>query len=128
MKIEIFSLALPVSDFGRLSLELLRPARLVVDTGMRAKKWTRDQAIDYLKQNTPNSEGECVDAINRYIVMPYHKCLVRFPVCRRAFVLRKSSRGPALSEVTRSRMGEWPASCRAEVASRSAVPSVRPDF
>jgi len=37
---------------------------------MHAKKWTRDQAIDYLKQNTPNNEGECVDAINRYIVMP----------------------------------------------------------
>ena len=60
----------PYSDFGRLSLELLRAARLVVDTGMHAKKWTRDQAIDYLKQNTPNSESECVDAINRYIVMP----------------------------------------------------------
>ena len=60
----------PYSDFGRLSLELLRAARLVVDTGMHAKKWTRDQAIDYLRQNTPNSEGECVDAINRYIVMP----------------------------------------------------------
>ena len=60
----------PYSDFGRLSLELLRAARLVVDTGMHAKKWTRQQAIDYLRQNTPNSEGECVDAINRYIVMP----------------------------------------------------------
>jgi uncharacterized protein (DUF885 family) len=60
----------PYSDFGRLSLELLRAARLVVDTGMHAKKWTRNQAIDYLKQNTPNSEGDCVDAINRYIVMP----------------------------------------------------------
>src|SRR5437762_416090 len=60
----------PYSEFGRLSLELLRAARLVVDTGMHAKKWTRDQAIDYLKQNTPNSEGDCVDAINRYIVMP----------------------------------------------------------
>src|SRR6266581_3014887 len=60
----------PYSDFGRSSLELLRAARLVVDTGMHAKKWTREQAIDYLKQNTPNSEGDCVDAINRYIVMP----------------------------------------------------------
>src|SRR5437588_88065 len=60
----------PYSDFGRLSLELLRAARLVVDTGMHAKKWTRDQAIDYLKQNTPNSEGDRVDAINRYILMP----------------------------------------------------------
>jgi uncharacterized protein (DUF885 family) len=58
------------SDFGRLWLELLRAARLVVDTGMHAKKWTRHQAIDYMKQNTPNSEGDCVDAINRHIVMP----------------------------------------------------------
>jgi len=58
----------------------------------------------------------------------YHKCLVRFPACRRAFVLRKSPKGPALSEVTQSRMGEWRASCRPEVASRSAVPSVSPDF
>jgi len=38
--------------------------------GIHAKKWTRNQAIDYLKQNTPNSESDCVDAINRYIVMP----------------------------------------------------------
>src|SRR5438477_12868954 len=60
----------PYSVFGRLWLELLRAARLVVDTGMHGKRGTRDQAIDYLKQNTANSEGECVDAINRYIVMP----------------------------------------------------------
>ena len=58
------------SDFGRLALELWRAGRLVVDTGIHAKKWTRQQAIDYLKQNTPNSEADCVDSINRYIVMP----------------------------------------------------------
>jgi uncharacterized protein (DUF885 family) len=58
------------SDFGRLALELWRAGRLVVDTGIHDKKWTRQQAIDYLKQNTPNSEADCVDAINRYIVMP----------------------------------------------------------
>jgi uncharacterized protein (DUF885 family) len=58
------------SDFGRLALELWRAARLVVDTGIHNKRWTRQQAIDYLKQNTPNSEADCVDAINRYIVMP----------------------------------------------------------
>jgi uncharacterized protein (DUF885 family) len=60
----------PYSDFGRLALELWRAGRLVVDTGIHAKKWTRQQAIDYLKQNTPNSEADCIDSINRYIVMP----------------------------------------------------------
>lgn len=60
----------PYSDFGRLSLELWRAARLVVDTGIHAKRWTRQQAIDYLKENTPNNETDCIDSINRYIVMP----------------------------------------------------------
>ena len=60
----------PDSDFGRLALELWRAGRLVVDTGIHDKKWTRQQAIDYLKQNTPNSEADCIDSINRYIVMP----------------------------------------------------------
>jgi uncharacterized protein (DUF885 family) len=60
----------PYSDFGRLALELWRAGRLVVDTGLHAKKWTRQQAIDYLKQNTSNSEADCTDSINRYIVMP----------------------------------------------------------
>jgi uncharacterized protein (DUF885 family) len=60
----------PYSDFGRLSLELWRAGRLVVDTGIHAKRWTRQQAIDYLKQNTPNAETDCIDSINRYIVLP----------------------------------------------------------
>lgn len=60
----------PYSDFGRLSLELWRAGRLVVDTGMHSKRWTREQAIDYLVKNTPNAETDCVDSINRYIVMP----------------------------------------------------------
>jgi uncharacterized protein (DUF885 family) len=60
----------PYSDFGRLALELWRAGRLVVDTGIHDKKWTRQHAIDYLKQNTPNSEADCIDSINRYIVMP----------------------------------------------------------
>jgi uncharacterized protein (DUF885 family) len=60
----------PYSDFGRLALELWRAGRLVVDTGIHGKKWTRQQAIDYLKQNTPNAEADCIDSINRYIVMP----------------------------------------------------------
>ena len=60
----------PYSDFGRLALELWRAARLVVDTGLHHKRWTRQQAIDYLIKNTPNAQADCVEAINRYIVSP----------------------------------------------------------
>lgn len=60
----------PYSDFGRLAMELWRAARLVVDTGLHHKKWTREQAIQYLLDNTPNPEGDCVKAIERYIVYP----------------------------------------------------------
>lgn len=60
----------PYSDFGRLAMELWRACRLVVDTGIHAKKWTREQAIQYLVDNTPNAKTEAVNAIERYIVMP----------------------------------------------------------
>lgn len=60
----------PYSDFGRLTMELWRAIRLVVDTGIHAKQWTRQEAIDYIKANYPASEGEAVKAAERYIVMP----------------------------------------------------------
>ncbi|MEZ5897005.1 MAG: DUF885 domain-containing protein [Parvularculaceae bacterium] len=60
----------PYSDFGRLAMELWRAARLVVDTGLHDKRWTREQAVQYLLTNTPNPEGDCRNAIDRYIVMP----------------------------------------------------------
>ena len=60
----------PYSDFGRLAMELWRAARLVVDTGLHSKGWEMQTAIDYLKDNTPNPEGDCVKAIERYIVYP----------------------------------------------------------
>ncbi|QIZ75716.1 DUF885 domain-containing protein [Ferrimonas lipolytica] len=60
----------PYSDFGRLAMELWRACRLVVDTGIHANKWSREQAIDYLATNTPNAQGDVVKAIERYIVMP----------------------------------------------------------
>ena len=60
----------PYSDFGRLAAELSRACRLVVDTGIHAKRWTREQAIDYLRANTPSTEGDAVKSIERYIVMP----------------------------------------------------------
>lgn len=60
----------PYSDFGRLAMELWRAGRLVVDTGLHSKKWTRQEATDYLMTNTPNPESDCLKAIERYIVMP----------------------------------------------------------
>ncbi|MCW8093053.1 DUF885 domain-containing protein [Alteromonas sp. ASW11-130] len=60
----------PYSDFGRLAMELWRACRLVVDTGIHSKKWSREKAIDYLIKNTPNPELDAVKAIERYIAMP----------------------------------------------------------
>ncbi|MEW9798134.1 DUF885 domain-containing protein [Alteromonas sp. CYL-A6] len=60
----------PYSDFGRLAMELWRACRLVVDTGIHAKKWSREEAIEYLIQNTPNPKNDAVKAIERYIAMP----------------------------------------------------------
>lgn len=60
----------PYDDFGRLAMELWRAARLVVDTGIHYKKWTREEATQYLIDNTPNPEGDAKKAIDRYIVMP----------------------------------------------------------
>lgn len=60
----------PYSDFGRLAMELWRSARLVVDTGIHHKGWSREQAIAYLVEHTPNPEGDAQKAIERYIVMP----------------------------------------------------------
>ena len=60
----------PYSDFGRLQMELWRAGRLVVDTGIHRKRWSREQAIAWLKENTPNPEGDIRKAIERYIVYP----------------------------------------------------------
>jgi len=60
----------PYSDFGRLAMELWRACRLVVDTGIHSKKWTREQGIKYYKDNTPNAESDAVKMVERHIVMP----------------------------------------------------------
>lgn len=60
----------PYSDFGRLSLELWRAVRLVVDTGLHHKRWSREQAIAYFQQNSLLSERDIVKETERYIVNP----------------------------------------------------------
>ena len=60
----------PYSDFGRLAMELWRACRLVVDTGIHYKRWTREEGIDYYLTNTPNPKGDCIKMVERHIVMP----------------------------------------------------------
>lgn len=60
----------PYSDFGRLTYEAWRACRLVVDTGIHAKGWTRQQAIDYLADNTALSMSDVIGQIDRYITWP----------------------------------------------------------
>jgi uncharacterized protein (DUF885 family) len=60
----------PYSDFGRLAMELWRAVRLVVDTGIHAKQWTREEGIAFYVNNTPNAEADAVKMVERHIVMP----------------------------------------------------------
>lgn len=60
----------PYMDFGRLSYEIFRAVRLVVDTGIHDQRWTRQQAIDYMMANTPMTEGDITPEVERYITWP----------------------------------------------------------
>ena len=60
----------PYSDFGRLSTELWRAVRLVTDTGLHAKRWSREQAIEYFRQNSLLSERDIVKEVERYLTNP----------------------------------------------------------
>ncbi|NNC38348.1 MAG: DUF885 domain-containing protein [Hyphomonadaceae bacterium] len=60
----------PYTNFGRLSYEMWRACRLVVDTGMHAKGWTRQQAIDYMAENTGLSLKNITNEVDRYITWP----------------------------------------------------------
>ena len=60
----------PYDKFGYLSYQMWRAARLVVDTGIHHEGWTRQQAIDYMTQNTALSQREIVNEVDRYISWP----------------------------------------------------------
>lgn len=64
----------PFGDLGRLRDELFRAVRLVVDTGIHAKRWTREQAISYMREKTGMGEKEVKSEIERYIVNPGQAC------------------------------------------------------
>lgn len=60
----------PYERFGMLSYQAWRAARLVIDTGIHAKGWTRDQALQYFRENTALSEHEITTEVDRYIGWP----------------------------------------------------------
>ncbi len=60
----------PYQYFGKLSDEMLRAMRLVVDTGLHAKGWSREQAIQYMKDNSPMAESDIVAEVERYMALP----------------------------------------------------------
>jgi len=64
----------PFGDLGRLQAELFRAVRLVVDTGIHAKRWPREQAISYMREKTGMGEKEVTAEIERYIVNPGQAC------------------------------------------------------
>jgi uncharacterized protein (DUF885 family) len=64
----------PLSDLGRLQAEIFRAVRLVVDSGMHAKGWTREQAITYMVANTGMAESDVTTEIERYMAMPGQAC------------------------------------------------------
>jgi uncharacterized protein (DUF885 family) len=64
----------PWGDLGRLQLELLRAARLVVDTGLHAKGWSREQAIDYMIATTGIAPGDVTSEVERYMALPGQAC------------------------------------------------------
>lgn len=60
----------PFGNLGRLKAELFRSVRLVVDTGMHAKKWTREQAVQYMAQTTGSASSDVIAEIERYMAWP----------------------------------------------------------
>ena len=64
----------PYDKFGQLTYEMWRAVRLVVDTGMHHRKWTRQQAIDFFKANAAKTELDIVNEVDRYIAWPGQAC------------------------------------------------------
>ena len=64
----------PWGDLGRLQAEMYRAVRLVVDTGIHAKGWTRQAAIEYMMGATGMAESEVVSEIERYMALPGQAC------------------------------------------------------
>lgn len=81
----------PLQWFGHLDMEMLRAVRLVVDTGLHARNWQRQKAIDYMLANTSMAPKDVAVEIDRYIAMPGQACAYKIGEIRLA-VLRERAR------------------------------------
>jgi uncharacterized protein (DUF885 family) len=90
----------PFGDLGRLQAELFRAVRLVVDTGIHAKRWPRQQAIDYMREKTGMGEKEVTAEIERYIVNPGQACAYKVGMLKIQELRKRSQRelGPKFDQ------------------------------
>lgn len=86
----------PFGNLGRLQAEMFRAVRLVVDTGIHYKRWSREEAIDYMVANTGMTTSEVTTEIERYIVMPGQACAYKIGMMK---ILE-------LRELAQSRLGD----------------------
>ena len=121
----------PYSDFGRLTTEIWRAIRLVVDTGLHSKGWSEQQAVDYFLANSPIPEAAVKSEVRRYIVMPgqataYKIGMIRIQELRaeaeealgenfdiRAFHDTVLGGGPVPLSILERRVDQWVASVKA---------------
>lgn len=82
----------PYDKFGQLSFEMWRAVRLVVDTGIHHKRWTREQAIRYFMDNTPKSELDIANEVDRYIAWPGQALAYKLGELKIKELRRKSAR------------------------------------
>ena len=125
----------PYSKFGQLTYEMWRSIRLVVDTGMHALGWSREQAIQFFKDNAGKSEHDIVVEVDRYIVWPGQALAYKIGQLKirelralatvelgskfdlRAFHDELLSRGALPLDLLETRMREW-------IARRKSAPAV----
>ena len=121
----------PYSDFGRLTTEIWRAIRLVVDTGLHSKGWSEQRAVDYFLANSPIPEAAVKSEVRRYIVMPgqataYKIGMIRIQELRaeaeealgedfdiRAFHDTVLGGGPVPLSILERRVDQWVASVKA---------------
>ena len=128
----------PYSDFGRLTYEMWRSTRLVVDTGIHAFGWSKEKAMDFMKRNTALSELNIEREVDRYIDWPGQACGYKIGELRiralrakaekelgaafdvRAFHDAVLGAGAIPLDVLATRIDAWIAACKAKPAGKTS--------